>query len=156
MMRNEASDPPLNHDHTAPFPSKARVVAGGRLNVRSRGSRRWMTIVLATLFAIGASSRMSWAIAPRHQQSTDDAYVSGNIVQVMPQIAGTVVTVGADDHQFVRVGQLVVELDDGDARIAVERAHVQLDNTVREVCERYAKTARLHTCIDRNSMRNYS
>ena len=125
MGRN---DSPLQQARTVSFLSRAPIVAGRGCNMRSRLSRCWTTIVLATLFAIGASWGLSWAIAPQYQESTDDAYVSGNIVQVTSEIAGTVVFIGCDRNQFVRVGQLVVELDDADARIAVERGKVNLSN----------------------------
>jgi multidrug resistance efflux pump len=125
MGRN---DSPLQQARTVSFLSRAPIVAGRGCNMRSRLSRCCTTIVLATLFAIGASWDLSWAIAPQYQESTDDAYVSGNIVQVTSEIAGTVVFIGCDRNQFVRVGQLVVELDDADARIAVERGKVNLSN----------------------------
>jgi membrane fusion protein (multidrug efflux system) len=54
----------------------------------------------------------------RFEQSTDDAYVSGNVVQITPQI-GTVVSIGADDTQFVKAGQTLVKLDQADASVAL-------------------------------------
>src|SRR6266576_6144162 len=87
MVRN---DSPLQQARTVSFLSRAPIVAGRGCNMRSRLSRCWTTIVLATLVAIGASWGLSWAIAPQYQESTDDAYVSGNIVQVTSEIAGTV------------------------------------------------------------------
>jgi membrane fusion protein (multidrug efflux system) len=52
-------------------------------------------------------------------QSTDDAYVNGNVVQITPQIAGTVVGITADDTQFVNAGQTLVQLDPADMKIAL-------------------------------------
>ena len=75
---------------------------------------------------IGAGYGAYWALVLRYDQSTDDAYVSGNVVQITPQIAGTVVAINADDTQFVKAGQPLVELDPADAKIALEQAEAKL------------------------------
>ena len=146
-MSNAANDSPLQQARTVSFLSRALIEAGHGCYMRSVRSRSWTTIVLATLFAIGASYGVSWAIAPQYRESTDDAYVSGNIVQVTPEIAGTVVSIGLDRNQFVRVGQLVVELDDANARIEVERAKANLDNAVRQVRGTFARKRGLDTRV---------
>jgi membrane fusion protein (multidrug efflux system) len=153
-MRNVVNDSASQQAATAPLLSKVPIVTGRRFKMRSRGLWRLTTFVVATLSAIAASYDVSWAIGPRYQESTDDAYVSGNIVQVTSEIAGTVVAIGCD-NQFVRVGQVVVELDDSDARIAVERAKANLDNTIRQVCGMLARTAGPQACMDRANVRNH-
>lgn len=65
--------------------------------------------------------------------STDNAYVQGHVIQITPQIAGTVLAVRADDTDFVRAGQALVRLDPSDARVALDQAESQLAQTVREV-----------------------
>ncbi len=69
----------------------------------------------------------------RYHEDTDDAYVNGNIVQITPQVVGTVVAVNADDTQTVTVGQPVVRLDPADSRIALQQAEANLAQTVRQV-----------------------
>jgi multidrug efflux pump subunit AcrA (membrane-fusion protein) len=137
-MSDAANNAPLQQGPSAPLQA---VVAGRGLNRRLRGSRRWTTVLPVTLFAIATSCELSWAMAPRYQESTDDAYLTGNTVQVTADIAGTVVAIGSEDNQFVHAGQLVVALDDTDARIAVERAKTNLDNTAREVRRIFASMA---------------
>ena len=137
-MSDAANNAPLQQGPSAPLQA---VVAGRGLNRRLRGSRRWTTVLPVTLFAIATSCELSWAMAPRYQESTDDAYLTGNTVQVTADIAGTVVAIGSEDNQFVHAGQLVVALDDTDARIAVERAKTNLDNTAREVRRMFASMA---------------
>ncbi|MFT4464955.1 MAG: biotin/lipoyl-binding protein [Sodalis sp. (in: enterobacteria)] len=44
----------------------------------------------------------------RFYESTDDAYVTGNMVQITPQVAGTVTTIAADNGDYVKQGQLLV------------------------------------------------
>ncbi|MFL9863375.1 HlyD family efflux transporter periplasmic adaptor subunit [Paraburkholderia fungorum] len=73
----------------------------------------------------------------RYHESTDDAYVSGNLVQLTPQVAGTVVAVNADDTQIVKAGGPVVTLDNADAKIALGNAEATLGQTVRQVSSLY-------------------
>ncbi|MEO7055490.1 MAG: HlyD family efflux transporter periplasmic adaptor subunit, partial [Caldimonas sp.] len=73
-----------------------------------------------------------WAMFLNHFESTDNAYVQGNVVQVTPQIAGTVVAINADDTDFVKAGQSLVRLDRADARVALDQAEAQLAQSVRE------------------------
>jgi len=69
----------------------------------------------------------------RFHVDTDDAYVNGNVVQITPQVTGTVVAVNADNTQTVRMGEPVVVLDPADARIALQQAEANLAQTVRRV-----------------------
>ncbi|OUL67867.1 HlyD family efflux transporter periplasmic adaptor subunit [Paraburkholderia hospita] len=73
----------------------------------------------------------------RYHETTDDAYVSGNLVQLTPQVTGTVIAVNADDTQIVKEGDPVVTLDNADARIALGNAEAALGQTVRQVSSLY-------------------
>jgi membrane fusion protein (multidrug efflux system) len=66
-------------------------------------------------------------------ESTEDAYVSGNLVQLTPQISGTALAIYADDTDLVHAGQTIVKLDESDRRIALEQAEAELAQAVREV-----------------------
>ena len=66
-------------------------------------------------------------------ESTEDAYVSGNLVQLTPQISGTALAIYADDTDLVHAGQTIVKLDESDRRINLEQAEAELAQAVREV-----------------------
>jgi membrane fusion protein (multidrug efflux system) len=108
---------------------------------------RWLALAIAAFAAIGIAYGVYWALALRYFQSTDDAYVSGNVVQITPQISGTVVAIGADDTQFVTAGQPLVQLDRADAKVALDQAEAQLAKTVREVRNLFATTAQLSATV---------
>jgi membrane fusion protein (multidrug efflux system) len=110
--------------------------------------RRWLAFVSAAFGAAGIAYGAYWALVLRHYQSTDDAYVSGNVVQITPQVSGTVVAIGADDTQFVKAGQLLVQLDQADAKIALDQAEAQLAKTVREVRNLFATSAALQATVE--------
>lgn len=108
-------------------------------------SRRTKLLALVLgLFAVGGIVfAIYWLRVARYVESTDDAYVAGNLVQVMPQITGTVVAINADDTQFVHAGQTLVALDKADARVALEEAEARLAETVRRVRNLMATTGQL-------------
>lgn len=111
--------------------------------------RRWLYLSLFAggLLLIGAAYTLYWATVLRYRQSTDDAYVNGNVVQITPQISGTVVAIGADDTQFVKAGQTLVKLDPADTRVALDQAEAQLARTVREVRNVFATSGQLRAAV---------
>jgi membrane fusion protein (multidrug efflux system) len=109
---------------------------------------RWLAIAGSVFSLSGIAYGTYWAAAARHHERTDDAYVNGNIVEITPQISGTVVEIGADDTQFVNAGQALVRLDPADAEVALDEAEAQLARTVREVRNLFATTAQLHAALE--------
>lgn len=83
-----------------------------------------------------------------HYESTDNAYVQGHVIQITPQVAGTVQRVMADDTDFVKAGQALLQLDPADARVALDQARAQLAQTVRQVRSLYATNATLSAQVD--------
>ena len=112
-------------------------------------SRRWRLLagVGGGLLTIALAYGLYWAQVLRYHQTTDDAYVSGNVVQITPQISGTVVAIGADDTQFVKAGQSLVRLDRADAKVALDQAEAQLARTVRDVRNLYATSSQLEAAV---------
>ena len=105
--------------------------------------RKWLAAVGATVAVAAAAYGAYYALVLRHYESTDNAYVQGNLVQITPQVSGTVVAIGADDTDFVKTGQDLVMLDTVDARVALDQAEAQLAQTVREVRSLYANNGTL-------------
>ena len=100
--------------------------------------------MLFLLFAAAAAGwAVWWQVSGRWHESTDNAYVAGHVVQVTPQVAGTVVAIGAEDTDRVRAGQVLVKLDAADAQVALGQAEAQLAQAVREVRTFYTRNASL-------------
>jgi membrane fusion protein (multidrug efflux system) len=83
----------------------------------------------------------------RNSRTTDNAYVTGNVVQITPQIPGAVLSIAGQDTQFVVQGQVLVQLDSSDARVALDEAESQLAKTVREVRYLFATTDAMHSTV---------
>ncbi|WP_085725931.1 HlyD family efflux transporter periplasmic adaptor subunit [Pseudomonas sp. R37(2017)] len=98
------------------------------------GKRKFMLLVLAA--AVVLSGAGVWAYHEfygRWSESTDDAYVNGNVVEITPLVTGTVVSIGADDGDLVQEGQVLVSFDPNDAEIGLQNAQANLARTVRQV-----------------------
>jgi membrane fusion protein, multidrug efflux system len=97
-------------------------------------TRKWLLGVLTLIFLLcGAAYGTYWAFIGRFEESTDDAYVAGNVVLLTTRVNGTVTAIRADNTQRIQEGQALVLLDSTDARIALEQAEAHLAQTVRQV-----------------------
>ena len=107
-------------------------------------------IVLAVVFIIaGIAYGVWWAVHGRYHETTDDAYVAGNVIQVTPQVAGTVISIYVEDTDFIKAGAPLVKLDQADTRIALEQAAADLARSVRDVRGLFAGDAALTGEISR-------
>jgi membrane fusion protein (multidrug efflux system) len=103
--------------------------------------KKILLIVGGVLIVALAVYALYWFFVARFVESTDDAYVQGNVVQITPQVVATVTKIFADDTDTVKAGQALLSLDSSDADLAVQRAEAQLAQTVREVRTLYASQA---------------
>ncbi|MFL9962106.1 EmrA/EmrK family multidrug efflux transporter periplasmic adaptor subunit [Paraburkholderia sediminicola] len=95
--------------------------------------KRMMTLLVIVILLAAVAYGLYYFLVARFHEDTDDAYVSGNVVQITPQVTGTVIAVNADDTQVVKAGDPLVVLDPADARVALEQAEANLAQTVRQV-----------------------
>jgi membrane fusion protein (multidrug efflux system) len=79
---------------------------------------------------------------------TEDAYVHGNEVFLVPRVTSTVVAINADDTDLVQKGQPVVVLDDDDAKVALLQAEGALGDTMRKVCQFYVNVVGLKANVE--------
>ncbi|MBU6246189.1 MAG: efflux RND transporter periplasmic adaptor subunit [Xanthomonadaceae bacterium] len=120
---------------TADTPANAPAKPAGH----RRGLLLRLLLVVIVLAAIGWT--VWYFVDGRWYEDTDDAYVNGNIVQITPQLPGTVVTIGADDGDLVHAGDVLVKLDRSNAEVALSEAEANLANTVRKVRGLYNNVA---------------
>ncbi|MBU9187408.1 EmrA/EmrK family multidrug efflux transporter periplasmic adaptor subunit [Burkholderia gladioli] len=100
--------------------------------------KRMMTLLILAIVIAAIAYGLYYFLVARFHEETDDAYVNGNVVQITPQVTGTVIAVNADDTQSIRIGQPLVKLDPADAAIALQSAEANLAQTVRRVRGLYA------------------
>jgi membrane fusion protein (multidrug efflux system) len=133
-------------DNNTPTPAAAAASANPTAPEApaSNGKRRRALTALAAVVIVagGGWGLYEWLVAS-HYEETDNAYVSGNVIQITPQIGGTVMSIGADDTDFVKAGQPLVQLDPADAKVALEQAEAALAQSVRQVRTLYANNGSL-------------
>lgn len=101
---------------------------------QSNGRRKLFLIGLLLLVILGAAGYAAYYfLHARWYESTDDAYVDGNVVQITPMVTGTVISIGADDGNRVEAGQELVRFDPSDAEVRQQNAEAALAKTVRQV-----------------------
>ena len=110
--------------------------------------RKRALIIVAVVVGLGAIAfGVEHFVFGARYESTDNAYVQGNVIQVTPQVGGTVLAINADDTDFVKAGQVLVKLDPADAQVALDQAEAQLAQTVREVRTLYANNSTLRAQV---------
>ena len=110
--------------------------------------RTALTAIAVAVLVVGGGYGIYYWMTGRHSESTDNAYVQANVVQITAQAGGTVTAIQADDTDFVKAGQLLVKLDPADARVALDQAEAALASTVRETRILFANNSTLQAQID--------
>jgi membrane fusion protein, multidrug efflux system len=87
----------------------------------------WMLLAILTVLVALALAASYWFFVGRFVETTDDAYVGGDVTVMAPKVNGFVTDVLVQDNQFVRANQVLIRLDarDYDARLAQASAEVQ-------------------------------
>jgi membrane fusion protein (multidrug efflux system) len=105
--------------------------------------RKALTALASVVVVAGLGWTVYEVLVASHYESTDNAYVQGNVIQITPQIGGTVMGIMADDTDFVKAGQVLVQLDPADAKVALDQAEAALAQAVRQVRTLYANNGTL-------------
>jgi len=115
---------------------------------KMKSRRRSLLLALATVVALGAAAWATTAfVISANIESTDDAYVSGDVVQVTSEAPGNVIGLHADDTQRVKAGDTLIELDPADAKISMSAAEAGLAQAVRGVKALLAQADQLRAQI---------
>ncbi|WP_145588106.1 multidrug efflux MFS transporter periplasmic adaptor subunit EmrA [Yersinia rochesterensis] len=99
---------------------------------KKKQRKRVLLLLTGIFIIIGVAYFIYWFLVLRHHQETDNAYVSGNQVQIMSQVPGSVVSVNFENTDLVKSGDILLILDPTDAEQAYEQAKTALANSVRQ------------------------
>ncbi|MDR1967700.1 MAG: efflux RND transporter periplasmic adaptor subunit [Burkholderiaceae bacterium] len=102
---------------------------------------------LTAVASVVALAAIGWGLYDwlvlSHYEETDNAYVQGNVIQITPQVGGTVTAIFVDETEPVQAGQPLVRLDPADADVALAQAEAALGQAVRQVRTLYVNNASL-------------
>lgn len=116
----------------------------------SRKAKRkvWLTRLTIALAVIALGWGAWYGLVARNYVSTDNAYVNAQMAQVTPLIAAPAVEVLVKDTQQVKAGDLLVRLDQADARAALAAAEAELAAARRRFRQSVANNSALAAQVD--------
>ena len=95
---------------------------------RKLGRKQAAIAALGLLVATGAAwYGERWWTVGRFIESTDDAYVGGDITVIAPKVSGIIAKITVADNQPVHAGDLLLALDDRDYRAALAKAEAAVE-----------------------------
>jgi membrane fusion protein (multidrug efflux system) len=106
--------------------AEAAGPADAPAGVSAKAKPKRAKLVFATVAVILASAGAAAWLAGRGKESTDDAFVEGHVASVASRIQGQVARVAVKDNQLVEVGDVLVEIDDRDAKVRLVTAEADL------------------------------
>ncbi|MFC0322957.1 EmrA/EmrK family multidrug efflux transporter periplasmic adaptor subunit [Gallibacterium melopsittaci] len=103
--------------------------------VRNKTRRKHLVSFVVLLLLISIVSFVYWLFFVKNFTETDDAYVAGNIIQVSSQVSGSVSKLNTESTDLVKKGDVLVQLDDTDAKLALSQAKHTLADVVRKTSQ---------------------
>ncbi len=97
----------------------------------NRESKKKIYLVLIISLGIGMAYLLYWLFIGRNYESTDNAYVNSSQTIVTSQVEGNITNLNIEDTQIVKEGDLLLEIDDTDYKINLEKVSANLAKVIR-------------------------
>jgi membrane fusion protein, multidrug efflux system len=114
---------PQSDEAREPWPEETEQAPEKKGFFAQHPHARWL--ILFVLIALAVVGTLVWRYYSAHE-STDDAQIDGHIGPISARVTGTVLNVYADNNDFVRAGQVLVQLDPKDYQVALDHAKADL------------------------------
>ena len=121
-------------------------------NNKSQQRKKGLSIFILLLLLISIGSVAYWYFFIKGFEETEDAYVSGNQVMVSAQVAGNISKINVDNMDPVQAGDVLLELDDTNAKLSFEQAKSNLANAVRQVSQLNYTVKQLKSAVRANEI----
>ena len=145
-----ASEPPVPSAPPPPGPASGAAATPAAPPPHRAGPwlLRLAILVIAGGLVILLATRWDVWVGQRSRQTTDDAYVRGDITPLSAQVEGYVLRVGVGDFQLVKAGDLLVEIDDQDYQAQLAQAEADVLGADAAIQNLKARKALQHAEID--------
>ncbi|MEW6575024.1 EmrA/EmrK family multidrug efflux transporter periplasmic adaptor subunit [Sphingorhabdus sp.] len=134
-------------DATDTVPAVDPEVSASRRATR----KKWLRRLVVMLAIVGVGWAAWYYLVARNHVSTDNAYVNAQMAQVTPLVAGSAIAVLVEDTQQVKAGDVLVRLDQANAKIAVAQAEADLAAARRRFGQTVATNSALSAQVDSSS-----
>ena len=121
-------------------------------NNKSQQRKKGLSIFILLLLLIAIGSAAYWYLFIKGFEETEDAYVSGNQVMVSAQVAGNISKINVDNMDPVQADDVLLELDDTNAKLSFEQAKSNLANAVRQVSQLNYTVKQLKSAVRANEI----
>ena len=121
-------------------------------NNKSQQRKKGLSIFILLLLLISIGSAAYWYFFIKGFEETEDAYVNGNQVMVSAQVAGNISKINVDNMDPVQAGDVLLELDDTNAKLSFEQAKSNLANAVRQVSQLNYTVKQLKSAVRANEI----
>ena len=121
-------------------------------NNKSQQRKKGLSIFILLLLLISLGSAAYWYFFIKGFEETEDVYVSGNQVMVSAQVAGNISKINVDNMDPVQAGDVLLELDDTNAKLSFEQAKSNLANAVRQVSQLNYTVKQLKSAVRANEI----
>lgn len=128
---------------TRPQPTAETEASPPPADGKAKARRRWLTRLFILLVVAGGAATAWYLLVGRGTVKTDNAYVAAELATVTPFVGGQVVEVNVSDTDRVTRGDVLVTLDDTDARIAISQAEADLALAQRHFTQTEARNGAL-------------
>ena len=121
-------------------------------NNKSQQRKKGLSIFILLLLLISIGSAAYWYFFIKGFEETEDVYVSGNQVMVSAQVAGNISKINVDNMDPVQADDVLLELDDTNAKLSFEQAKSNLANSVRQVSQLNYTVKQLKSAVRANEI----
>jgi membrane fusion protein, multidrug efflux system len=124
--------------HRAAMTTSASPSTGTRIEDERKtrqASIPWMKLAIIAVVVVLAAAATYWYLVLRFEQTTDDAYVGGDVTVMAPKVAGFVDKIEVTDNQRVKAGQILVRLDSRDYDAQLAKSIAEVDSARAAIAE---------------------
>ena len=119
---------------------------------KTKNRKKGLSIFILLLIVSGILTAFYWLFFLNDIENTEDAYVGGNQIMVSGQVAGNVAKINVDNMDKVRAGDILIELDDTNAKLSFEQAQSNLANAVRQIKQLEFTVQQLQAAVNANEI----
>jgi membrane fusion protein (multidrug efflux system) len=125
--KRRPAETPANPAAEKPAAAPAAPAVSANSAAPKSGKRKFVLTGVAALLALAvAGYSVHYVLVGRFLVSTDDAYVRANNTMLGARVTGHIAAILPGDNALVHAGDVVLKIDDGDYRIAVDAARTKI------------------------------